>query len=104
MPSTGFQAAPLKAFPLTHQMMKSIEHIFLVAAPIRGKQDFFGAVSGDPVDNDVRRKMLKAGNQDIQISLQRQDGKFPVSVGGGKVCSLQDVEKLELDAERIYGV
>ena len=74
--------------------MKGVEHKALVAAPQRGDQKLFRAVTGDAVYGHLRRKKFHAVYDKINIFTHFQDRKGGAAVKLGQVRALQYVEQL----------
>ena len=74
-----------------------IEHQALICAPERRNQKTLRPVSGDPVDNKLRRQQGHAVNDQIQVFLQSHNGKWMLFVNRCQVGALQYMEKLQLD-------
>ena len=82
-------------------MVNMIKYLFLVAAPVRGSQQMFGTVTGNPVDNHIRRHMLNTADEDIRVFFQCQNMERLLQIISIKIGSFENMEQLELDT--LYG-
>ena len=94
--------APLPCIAKLHAMMNMIKYLFLVAAPVWGSQQMFGTVTGNPVDNHIRRHMLNTADEDIRVFFQCQNMERLLQIISIKIGSFENMEQLELDT--LYGL
>ena len=84
------------AFP--EASVKASQYQTLVGTPQRGNQKGFWPVSGEAVDHHPGRKECYTVNDQIQVFLHGRKGKGAAGMNVRKICTLQNMEQLQLDA------
>ncbi len=93
-PLSGEKLFPLPGIPDFHFVMDGVQYLSLVGTPQRCHQKVFGAVAGDPVDDDGGIQMLNAADEDVHVFFhgKQREGKL------FQICAPQHMHELQLDA------
>lgn len=75
-----------------------VEHQALICAPEWGDEKTLRAISGETVNRDLGWEDAHTVDNEVEIFLHREDGKWVIFIKRAEIRAPQDMEKLELDS------